>query len=84
MKQPAGPVRLLEHVQKNYRSSMGRSTVVIECPCCGTDTTAYVWSLAGSGKRCECGAKHTLYGTIPPAKPPRANDSNGGDSDVSV
>jgi hypothetical protein len=59
---------LLEHVQKNYRSEFGRSTVVIECPCCGADTEAFVWSLGGSGKRCECGALHTQYGTRPPVE----------------
>ncbi len=41
------------------RSAMGRSTVDIRCPFCRSVTTAYKWSLAGSGKRCEgygCGA----------------------------
>lgn len=33
----------------------GRSTVAIRCPFCGCVTEARVWSLAGSGKRCECG-----------------------------
>lgn len=39
------------------RSEMGRSTVDIECPFCKDVVTAYLWSLAGSGKRCTCGAK---------------------------
>lgn len=45
------------------RTEHGRSTVVIECPFCQTKVTAYVWSLAGSGKKCpECGAIHGNYG----------------------
>ena len=33
----------------------------IRCPFCDTVTEAYVWSLAGSGKRCECGAKFVFH-----------------------
>jgi len=56
--------------RRNYtitaeRSDHGKSSVDIKCPFCGSITTAYLWSLAGSGKKCECGAKHTyLNGTI--------------------
>jgi hypothetical protein len=43
--------------------------VDIECPFCGTESRAYVWSLSGGGKKCvnrKCGAMHTSYGdTIP-------------------
>ena len=47
------------------RAEFGRSTMEIKCPFCGKVTTAYKWSLAGSGKKCGCGAKHTLhYGTV--------------------
>lgn len=45
-------------------SEFGRSTVFVTCPFCGRRTEAYVWSLAGSGKRCpnpECRA-HLCYG----------------------
>lgn len=28
----------------------------IECPWCGVEVKAYLWSLAGGGKRCRCGA----------------------------
>ena len=38
----------------------GRSTISIECPFCGCSTEARTWSLAGSGKRCECGALLTV------------------------
>lgn len=33
-----------------------RTTALIQCPFCLRSVRAYVWSLAGSGKRCECGA----------------------------
>lgn len=36
--------------------SVGRILVEIVCPFCGDSVRAYLWSLAGSGKRCECGA----------------------------
>lgn len=40
-------------------SEMGRSRILIECPFCGETFWAYVWSLAGCGKKCpRCGAKH--------------------------
>jgi len=45
-------------------SEFGRSTVFVTCPFCGRKTEAYVWSLAGSGKRCpneNCRA-HLCYG----------------------
>jgi hypothetical protein len=44
-------------------ASSGRSMVYILCPFCGVETAAYLWSLAGVGRRCQCGAKHTSYGT---------------------
>jgi hypothetical protein len=40
----------------------GRSKMVLLCPFCGAEVTAYRWSLAGSGKRCDCGAKFDYYG----------------------
>lgn len=42
--------------------SFGRTSVVFDCPFCGLETRAYIWSLAGSGKRCPCGAKHSWLG----------------------
>ena len=44
------------------RSEFGRSSIVIECPFCGAWVTAYLWSLAGSGKRCVCGVKFNRFG----------------------
>lgn len=55
-----------------YRSVMGRSTVEIVCPHCGTQSRAYIWSLSGGGKKCEnraCGAMHTSTGLSYPVKP---------------
>lgn len=35
----------------------GKSTIKIVCPFCDTKFFAYIWSLAGIGKRCpDCGA----------------------------
>ena len=33
----------------------------IECPWCKREVKAYLWSLAGGGKRCSCGA---LFGSL--------------------
>lgn len=44
-------------------SAMGRTRILIECPFCGAEVWAFVWSLAGSGKRCPCGALHGSLGT---------------------
>lgn len=39
----------------------GRSRILIECPYCQKRVWGFLWSLAGSGKKCPgCGAKHTL------------------------
>lgn len=46
-------------VLSESRRPAGRSTVTLRCPHCDTVTEARLWSLAGSGKRCECGA--TFY-----------------------
>lgn len=37
-------------------SEMGRSSVLAVCPFCSATVKAYLWSLAGGGKRCGCGA----------------------------
>lgn len=41
---------------RHSSSAVGRSTGSIVCPFCATLVEVYLWSLAGSGKRCECGA----------------------------
>jgi hypothetical protein len=38
----------LEHTSSN--------TVYFDCPWCKREIKAYVWSICGGGKRCECGA----------------------------
>lgn len=53
------------------RSEFGTSSIDIECPFCQTNTTAYMWSLAGSGKKCPgCGAIHHWRGSITKKKLP--------------
>ncbi|MGC4151525.1 MAG: hypothetical protein QM628_00405 [Propionicimonas sp.] len=47
--------RLAEWVAYNPRRN-GMTTVDIRCPFCDCVVQARTWSLAGSGKRCECGA----------------------------
>ena len=42
----------------------GCRLIDIRCPFCNAVVTAHVWSLAGSGKKCECGSLHTyMQGT---------------------
>lgn len=55
-------VRTLSYYSTAGRSEIGKSAVHIECPFCRAVSTAYLWSLAGSGKRCSCGAMFTSYG----------------------
>ena len=52
-------------VVRDVTPRMGRSSIDISCPFCKTVVEAYLWSLAGSGKRCPgCGAKHTYLGGL--------------------
>ena len=39
----------------DYRAN-GRTVATLRCPFCDCLVEARTWSLAGSGKRCECGA----------------------------
>lgn len=41
----------------------GKTRLHIDCPFCGGLVVAYLWSLAGGGKRCDCGAMIGHYGT---------------------
>jgi hypothetical protein len=43
-----------------YCAAMGRSSLYIYCPFCARRVIAFVWSLSGCGKRCDCGA---LFGS---------------------
>ncbi len=47
-----------EYTFTNGRSEMGRSIIYIDCPFCGSTVRAYLWSIAGVGKKCYCGAIH--------------------------
>lgn len=49
-----------EHKAHSYSSRHGRSSIIIKCPWCGDEVVAYVWSLAGSGKRC-CTCKDVIH-----------------------
>ena len=51
------------HTYSNYVSRIGRSSIDITCPFCGTETKAYIWSMAGKGKKCDgCEAIHYNHG----------------------
>lgn len=41
---------------------MGRTRMDVQCPYCARVLTVYLWSFAGSGKRCPCGARLSLHG----------------------
>ena len=58
------PVRyeVREYGEGYQHSSHGRTTLDVQCPFCNAWMTVYVWSFAGSGKRCECGALISLRG----------------------
>jgi hypothetical protein len=59
-----GKFELREHKSFNYSGEFGRANCVIQCPFCGAEVKVYVWSLAGGGKRCNCGALHMSGQTI--------------------
>lgn len=53
---------------------MGRTSALIRCPFCKRTVEVFTWSLAGGGKRCECGA---LFGRVQSYA--RATDRRDGD-----
>ncbi len=53
-------------------SEMGRTRVVLICPFCTSEVAAYLWSLAGSGKKCSCGAVLSMHRARRPVKAPKA------------
>lgn len=64
---PKAEAEVRDVVVRPGRSEFGRSTVRVTCPFCGRVTEAYVWSLAGGGKRCsnsECQAYLGRYKAI--------------------
>ena len=50
-------------------SAFGRSYIYILCPFCNAEVKTYVWSLAGSGKRCPCGVKFDNAGNARKDRP---------------
>lgn len=52
----SGASMMFAEVTSESRGPAGRSTVTVCCPYCDCETEARLWSLAGSGKKCECGA----------------------------
>lgn len=42
-----------------HRKTLERPSSIVlyfDCPWCGCEIKAYLWSLSGGGKRCDCGA----------------------------
>lgn len=68
-----GPLghKIREHEAHSYRSRHGRSSVIIKCPWCGSEVEAFVWSLAGSGKRCDTCPDVIHYMSVSAKKPKR-------------
>lgn len=61
----------------NYRADFGRASIQVVCPFCNTRVTAYVWSMAGGGKKCPgCGAMHTGFGLTIRKIPAIGTDNN--------
>lgn len=50
-----------EYTVLSRTDRVGRSSVDIRCPFCSTVVMAFIWSLCGGGKRCDCGA---MFGSI--------------------
>ena len=52
----------------SHRAGNDRPRHDIDCPFCDTTVTAYDWSIAGGGKRCDCGAMFaSRHGRAPTA-----------------
>lgn len=49
-------------------SRHGKSTMMVKCPFCEKKIEVYIWSFAGSGKRCSCGALLGMYGCVKEVK----------------
>lgn len=46
----------------NFSMPSGRTYCYITCPFCQAQVKAFIWSLCGGGKKCDCGAKHGGFG----------------------
>lgn len=62
IRERAAEIEQRPHSVREGRSTMGRKQVYIYCPFCRSEILAYAWSLAGGGKRCDCGALHGTRG----------------------
>ena len=49
-------------VEGTYSGEHGRSIEDFRCPFCREEITVYIWSFAGGGKRCDCGAWLGMWG----------------------
>jgi len=50
-------------IYKGHSAANGATTALIVCGWCGGKTEAYIWSMAGSGKKCAyCPAVHASFG----------------------
>lgn len=47
---------------RGHARASGRSFMIISCPFCGANVKAFIWSIRGGGKRCDCGAMHSWIG----------------------
>lgn len=57
-----GQVEQRKYERYGMVSRPGRSSVMIVCPFCRLHFEAFMWSLNGGGKRCDCGALHDSKG----------------------
>jgi hypothetical protein len=48
--------------RRGLSQANGRSYIFITCAFCGAEVKAFLWSLAGGGKACPCGAIHGSFG----------------------
>lgn len=54
-----------EPINLGVKSSRhGKSTMMVKCPFCERKIEVYIWSFAGSGRRCSCGALLGMYGCV--------------------
>ena len=64
------PAKVRKNVVYSCCPHFGRTTAKIDCPFCGTTVIVYLWSLAGSGKRCPgCSSLHTWGQTYSTNRP---------------
>lgn len=63
--------------ERDAGGRMTKRVVWFACPFCGAEVKAYVWSLSGRGKRCECGAFHFVGASEAPAQQFRLEETPG-------